>query len=587
MSRSLPAWIATLVAGSALLLGGCDQGDYASNTPTIKEASATPPAASVDEDVTEPTEPSLDDGEGGAAEAAAEKPEADNASLKAATEKTPRKPTRTTFKSVDPGMFPVKVEPMVVELGEIPCGETGRGMIRLVNTGTEAVTLNQCKTSCGCTTTNCPRGKNLMPDEEVEIDVSLRAGTVGRYLSKKVSLIFNEDQKLDVTVNGQAVEFVAIEPKILDPERHVDGQVIIRSLDEEPFRIVKMTPELLTPDQFSEEPIAEHVLYIDWGKWEELGRNRKLTFDLDHPKANRVLGTVRWYPQKTADGKSNIATPSPRNLTPPAAPQVERIIAAGDIDALSKQLEAGELELTATDRSGASLLALAAKHGQVKAIKMLLERGADINSTDQMGRTPIMTATRAKKPDVIQLLLDEGASIDAQDMLGSSALSWAAGFGDSDSVAILLDAGSKLEVSGTPTGFTPLIWASAFGEAGSVKAIVQAGGNLKATDLTHKMTPLMHASRTGNAEKIRILLDAGAELEARDSSGKTALLVAAGASGAGADMVQSLIEAGADVTATDESGRNALDLARQRTDPAAEKVITVLEGVVKQQPPDE
>ena len=54
----------------------------------------------------------------------------------------------------------VTVEPQRLDLGEIATGEKGKGTVT-TNGGKAAVVLTKCKTSCGCTTANCPEDKPL------------------------------------------------------------------------------------------------------------------------------------------------------------------------------------------------------------------------------------------------------------------------------------------------------------------------------------------------------------------------------------------------------------------------------------------
>jgi ankyrin repeat protein len=45
----------------------------------------------------------------------------------------------------------------------------------------------------------------------------------------------------------------------------------------------------------------------------------------------------------------------------------------------------------------------------VEAVRLLLERGADVNARQQVGYTPLMGAASAGREDMVQLLLDRGA----------------------------------------------------------------------------------------------------------------------------------------------------------------------------------
>jgi ankyrin repeat protein len=481
---------------------------------------------------------------------------------------------------VDKATFAIKVTPERLDLGQIPTGDTGRGPIKLVNRGTESVVLNQCKTNCGCTATNCPKGKTIEPGEEVEIEVTLKGGLTPRRLSKKVTLIFNDNQSLVIPVSGEAISYVTALPATLTPnEGDAEGRVTIKATDGKPFVITKMAPAIIAPEDFAKEHQEEHIVYVDWAKWRELGSSRRLFFYLDHPQAERVSVNVRATAKRAGrdatDQTARLAN-GERTLQKPNVFAVEREIKRGNIDPILQQIDSGELDPETADRGGGSLLSLASKHGSIELVQALIERKVDIDATDKVGRTALMTAAQNQRAEIVEVLLDAGASIDSVDLVGSTALSWAAGFGDPDTVHTLIDHGAKLDVAGTPTGFTPLIWASGFGNKDSVTALVEAGADLEAADMTQGLTALMHASRTGTVEKVKILLEAGAKIDARDNSGKTPLLVAAEASGANVEMIQILVEKGADVTAKDDRGMTALQLASQRGDANAVAITAYL-----------
>ncbi len=599
--RLIPALVALTAA--VVILPGCDRPDVEATASTVsktvtseavKPAAVAPEVAKNETKSETKTEPKVEPAkpmELTKAESLTEKPvdqDAADRAQRAREALEARKKALANQTPIDPETFPVKVTPMVLDLGVIPTGDTGHGKIKLVNTGTEAVLLTQCKTSCGCTTTNCPNGRNLQPNEEVEVEVSLKGGQSPRKLSKKVTLIFNETQTMDVQVQGEAVAFVSIEPMTIDPEKQTDGRLVIRSTDGVAFHVTKMTPEVLAPEAFGKEALEEHVVYLDWEKWKELGSARRLNFYVDHPKTESVALNVsvpRTPPVDRSKLTDDQISLSDKSDAPLSIFAIERSIKQGKVDSIIEEIDAKKVDINETDRSGASLVALAAKYGNVEMIQALLKRGADVDATDKVGRTPLMTAAQMKHPEAVQALLDSGASLTPRDLVGSSALSWASGFGDAESVGLLIKAGSDLEVAGAPTGFTPLIWASGFGETASVKALIDAGANLEAEDMTHGLTPLMHAARTGgvanNAENIKVLVAAGAKLEAVDGTGKTPLLIACEASGATPEMIQALIDAGANLNAKDSRGQGAMDLAKKRTDPRGEAVRKLIESVTK------
>jgi ankyrin repeat protein len=571
-------------------LGGCDR-QPAANTPAVSATAApapTPAPAAEPQAAAKPAPPAdvpnlsakarpdapreltLDDGEG------------NEVTLSATEEGGPLRPKKPLAEAVDPATFPVKLDPVNLDLGQIPTGEVGRGVVKLINRGDVAMTLNECKTSCGCTTTRCPKGKAIEPGEEVEVEVTLKGGQTPHKLTKKVTFLFQDgdtEKRLEMDVSGEAVAFVEVDPQYIVPEKLTDGKVIVRSTDGQAFHITSLSPALIETEKLPQEAMAEHVLYIDWARWEELGSPRQVTFNLDHPKSERITSTIRpLKPVKTA----NPATTDDQSR-PAALAALERLIKDGQVAEIIQRLDQNTADLKATDRSGATLLHLAAKHGSKELVDQLITRGADVNATDQGGRTPLMFAAQAKKPEVVQTLLDHKATLDNADMMGT-ALSWAAGFGDAQSVALLIEAGANVNQAGAQMGWTPLHLASGFGQAESVTHLIKAGAQLEARDTLQGLTALMFAARTGNAasvDKLRILTQAKADMEARDNNGKTALLIAAESSGATVEMIQALIDSGADINAKDNRGANALDLANKRTDVRADAVRERLGQVLK------
>lgn len=58
--------------------------------------------------------------------------------------------------------------------------------------------------------------------------------------------------------------------------------------------------------------------------------------------------------------------------------------------------------------SGATALVLAAENGHIRAVKFLLEQGADIDATDTVGRNALFMAAKYGKANIVQLLIGMG-----------------------------------------------------------------------------------------------------------------------------------------------------------------------------------
>jgi ankyrin repeat protein len=476
----------------------------------------------------------------------------------------------------------VVVEPAELNLGQIATDDAKAGTVVLTNTGTAARKVLDCKTSCGCTTANCQKGKVLQPGESMEVEIKLSGGTRAQKLRKTVTFLVSDQPPIRVPVIGEAVAFVVVEPATIDKEKHPEGRVVVKSTDGEPFTIKSMYPPLI--EEFPGDPVAEHEVQISWDKLEELGFRSskvKLLFNVDHPKASKAFGLA-------STGASRIEPTAPTAGSTAtefyqARVDLDKLLSDGKTDEVLRLLAEGDVKVGTADKSGQTPLVKAARWGDATVIEALLDEGADISGGDRIGRTPLMYACQSKNLDAVLVLLDAGADIGQRDQIGNTAVCWAAGFGTAEIVKELVDAGAQVEISGALTGFTPLIWAAGFGEAGSVKVLLDAGANIEAADVLQGATPLMNAVRTGGPENAQVLLEAGANLEARDNEGKTALLIAASNAGPDAALVKMILDAGADTTAKTTRGEGVLDLARKRTDLRAEEVIALLESVIEEE----
>lgn len=93
-----------------------------------------------------------------------------------------------------------------------------------------------------------------------------------------------------------------------------------------------------------------------------------------------------------------------------------------------------------TQANGTPLMA-AAGGADVRMIKLLLEKGANVNAADSEGYTALACAvSRRASPEAVQLLLSSGADINARNKRGETPLVLAERNGDYALVSLLTKA---------------------------------------------------------------------------------------------------------------------------------------------------
>ncbi|WP_339041993.1 ankyrin repeat domain-containing protein [Spiroplasma endosymbiont of Apeira syringaria] len=113
-------------------------------------------------------------------------------------------------------------------------------------------------------------------------------------------------------------------------------------------------------------------------------------------------------------------------------------VEVGDLEALKVLLENGA-DVNYEDQDGNTSLMLAAESGFLEVVKVLLENGADVNYESQKnGNRPLMLATRRGNFEIVKHLIDNGADISYKDCDGNTPLMFAAENGRIEIFNILL-----------------------------------------------------------------------------------------------------------------------------------------------------
>jgi ankyrin repeat protein/truncated hemoglobin YjbI len=220
-------------------------------------------------------------------------------------------------------------------------------------------------------------------------------------------------------------------------------------------------------------------------------------------------------------------------------------VCGGSFEAVKLLLERG----AEVKRYSGKLLTLAVVMNRVDLVKLLIDHGADVERVRLLGRiddaerpvadlliahgkkVPAWMLARACRPDVstnelhrVTVLLDYGASVNDHGQYGLTALHYAVRGGKLPLIKLLLERGAQVNAE-DDEGLTPLLHLSKTRSKADpipvMELLARSGARLDARD-QNQGTLLMYFARQGKAEAVQWLLAHGADRTARNKSGKTA-----------------------------------------------------------------
>jgi ankyrin repeat protein len=205
----------------------------------------------------------------------------------------------------------------------------------------------------------------------------------------------------------------------------------------------------------------------------------------------------------------------------------------------------------------------AAYYGNEDIVKLLIERGADVNRISEGGETALHYAARAQKHSmaVIEMLLGRGAKVNVQDKEGRTPLM--DGLGNRETMLALLAKQPDVTLR-DKYGATVIYYAACQNLEWLIKPLIDRGANVNAAT-NDGVTPLMCA--TGEADSVdkpqmaQALIDNGADVNMATLEGETALMFAVQKGLAG--CVRVLLREHARVSVKNKKGQTAVDIAKE------------------------
>ncbi len=187
--------------------------------------------------------------------------------------------------------------------------------------------------------------------------------------------------------------------------------------------------------------------------------------------------------------------------------------------------------------NGTTPLMVAAAAGEIAAVKVLIENGADVNAKDGVrAQTPLMYAAASNRAAVIELLAARGADLTATSKVSNLANLSREGLGFGGNPQVPGGGGAAPAVRRAPIpgvdrnyslnelivahgGLTPLLYAVRQGFHESAVALLEAGADVNLVSAGDRTSPLLMAIINGHFDLAQALLDRGADPNAASDQG--------------------------------------------------------------------
>ena len=309
------------------------------------------------------------------------------------------------------------------------------------------------------------------------------------------------------------------------------------------------------------------------------------------PKNDEVYAAVR--ANDLAGLRTLIASPADANARDEQGDAPLLYAAAvGSLETMKLLLDKGA-DVNAQNGFGTTALMISAV--DIAKVRLLVERGANVNLASKQGRTALFVAAMSdQSADIVRYLVANGADLKTRDAFGNTILTAAAVGNDLSTIRIALDAGVDVNAVGA-TGLTPLLLSAGYANVAATKLLLSKGAKVNAMTETlglfpgedpksgpvalHNFTPLLMAMPLSSQEVVQTLLEAGADVNAKDSRNMTPLMLAVATNHQNPIVIRMLLDHGANVEVQSHAGETAADWARKVGAPAGLQLLKVARTV--------
>ena len=173
----------------------------------------------------------------------------------------------------------------------------------------------------------------------------------------------------------------------------------------------------------------------------------------------------------------------------------------------------------------------AARNGEARLVRALLEASIGVDAHDERGRTPLMLAAERGHVATMRMLMEAGATLDARDAGKQRwpALMYALHADRATAALALLEWGADPSAC-DDSGYSALMMAASRGDRWVVDELLSRGADPTA-ELFLGFTALDYAIGYGHPAVLRMLLDAAPQLRDRCNPARRAVLALADSAG--------------------------------------------------------
>lgn len=193
-----------------------------------------------------------------------------------------------------------------------------------------------------------------------------------------------------------------------------------------------------------------------------------------------------------------------------------------DYESLSNSLDQLDCHINYPRKNQLSLLVEASIHGNPQIVKLLLEKGANVNDCVFASQeSPLYLAAVNNRLDTVKILLDFNANIESRDRNRQTPLMAAARNGYDAIVGLLLDKKAKVDAK-DKKGITALHLAARYNYEKTATILINHAATVDIENKKGKTPLILAVHYARGIETTKLLLENGADIEKNDSYGRNA-----------------------------------------------------------------